>query len=73
MVVDNADHHDHERTQVVLHSGDPARAQQVADLIRCGQSRSKETDTRAVSSSLAVVDVTVILGRDFNGRFCQSR
>lgn len=73
VVVDNADHHEYERTQVVLHSGDPDRAQQVADLIRCGQSRSKEADTGTVSSSLATVEVTVILGRDFNGRFCQSR
>ena len=31
------------------------------------------TPDRAIAASSAAADVTVILGRDFNGRFCQSR
>ena len=73
VVIDNADHHDYERTRVIVRGDDPEQARQVAELIRCGQSESVETDKGAIASALDTVDVTVVLGRDFNGRFCQSR
>ena len=78
VAVDNADHPDYERTLFVGRRGDPKQARLVAALIQCeGDTAQAEdraiTPDRAIAASSAVADVTVILGRDFNGRICQSR
>lgn len=72
VAVDNADHTDYERTLFHGRRGDPALARQVADVIRCETGAEQAADT-AIDPSSAAVDVTVVLGRDFNGRFCRSR
>ncbi len=71
VAVDNADHHDYERTLVFARRGDAELAQRAADVIRCDRSGAPAGGAGSVDS--AVVDVTVILGRDFNGRFCRAR
>jgi anionic cell wall polymer biosynthesis LytR-Cps2A-Psr (LCP) family protein len=73
VAVDNAAHTDYERTLIVGRRGDPELARRAAEVIRCDQGAAPEADARAIDPSSASVDVTVILGRDFNGRFCQSR
>ena len=78
VAVDNADHPDYERTLFVGRRGDPEQARLVAALIRCEAEAAHAADRviaadSAIAASSAAADVTVILGRDFNGRFCQSR
>ena len=78
VAVDNADHPDYERTLFVGRRGDPEQARLVAALIRCEADAAHAADRviaadSAIAASSAAADVTVILGRDFNGRFCQSR
>lgn len=71
VAVDNADHHDYERTLVFARRGDAELAQRAAGVIRCDRSGAPAGGAGSVDS--AAVDVTVILGRDFNGRFCRAR
>jgi anionic cell wall polymer biosynthesis LytR-Cps2A-Psr (LCP) family protein len=61
----NADHDGYEYTVVVDRAGAPETARRVAEIIACTrvQSRPDEAPDRGV-------DVTVILGRDFDGRTC---
>ncbi len=72
VAVDNADHPDYERTLFVGRRGDPEQARVVAALIRCEADAELAADA-AIEATSAAADVTVVLGRDFNGRFCQSR
>jgi hypothetical protein len=65
-MVGNADRADYEQTIVIDRRGNVAAAQRVADIIRCTRVESipdETLDTR--------VDVTIILGKDFNGRYCK--
>lgn len=71
VAVDNADRHDYERTLVFARRGDAELAQRAAGVIRCDRSGAPAGASGSVDS--AAVDVTVILGRDFNGRFCRAR
>ena len=73
VAVDNADHTDYERTLVVVRRGGLEQARRAAEVIRCDAGAAQAGDTGVTDPSSATVDVTVILGRDFNGRFCQSR
>jgi len=60
----NAELNDYSRTIVLDRSGNPEFAKQVAKLIRCEQVHSQIDENRDET-----VDVTVILGRDFDGRY----
>ena len=60
----NADLSDYSRTIVLDRKGNPEAAKQVAELIRCEQIHSQIDENRDET-----VDVTVILGRDFDGRY----
>jgi anionic cell wall polymer biosynthesis LytR-Cps2A-Psr (LCP) family protein len=61
----NADNDGYEYTLVLDRAGEPETARRVAEIINCTrvQSRPDEGSDRRV-------DVTVILGRDFDGRTC---
>ena len=69
----NAENFEYENTSIISNSGDISKAQQVASLIRCSRveiaseplpgSNGESFDERA--------DVTIILGKDFDGRFCK--
>ena len=72
VAVDNADHTGYERTLLLGRRGDPELARRVAEVIRCEAGTAQAADT-AIDPSSAAVDVTVVLGRDFDGRFCQAR
>jgi anionic cell wall polymer biosynthesis LytR-Cps2A-Psr (LCP) family protein len=63
--VGNADREDYDTTLVVDHLSNPEAAKNVANVIRC--SNLSEVGSAAGSST---ADFTVILGADFNGRYC---
>lgn len=65
-LVGNADNTDYEKTAVLDRKGRIESAQKVAELIRCTR-----TFSRLEASGDLTVDVTVILGRDFDGRYCK--
>lgn len=65
--VANADHHGYAATEVIDRRGRLEVAQRVADLMECGTAR---TVPHAEADADSEIDVTVILGGDFNGRSC---
>jgi anionic cell wall polymer biosynthesis LytR-Cps2A-Psr (LCP) family protein len=62
----NADRQDYEHTVVLARKGDLATAQQVARIINCTRVHAEPAE-----GIDAAVDVTVILGKDFDGRYCR--
>jgi hypothetical protein len=69
----NADRFDYEKTVVISRTNDVLAAQRVASLIRCSnivQRQSMETDF-GTGTSNSDIDVTIILGLDFDGRYCK--
>jgi polyisoprenyl-teichoic acid--peptidoglycan teichoic acid transferase len=64
--VDNADREDYEKTQVVDHFSNVDAAKGIADVIRC----QSTTRLSAASQDAVAADFTILLGKDFNGRYC---
>jgi anionic cell wall polymer biosynthesis LytR-Cps2A-Psr (LCP) family protein len=64
--VDNAEREDTEKTQVLDHFSNPDASKNIADVIRC-QSTSLQP---ASAQDAAAADFTILLGKDFNGRYC---
>ncbi len=60
----NAERNDYERTVVLDRRGSPDAAKRVAELIRCEQIHSQIDENRDET-----IDVTIILGKDFDGRY----
>lgn len=67
----NADRNDYAETVIIDHIGNESAAQNVGDLIHCTNIRQAEEDSSdsASSTSSTQVDFTIILGKDFNGRY----
>ncbi|MBQ0052344.1 MAG: LCP family protein [Treponema sp.] len=69
----NADSNDYEKTVIINHIGNAEIAKSLGDFIRCTniveEKVSSETDFSESSSN---VDFTIILGRDFDGRYVKS-
>jgi polyisoprenyl-teichoic acid--peptidoglycan teichoic acid transferase len=63
--VDNAEREDYDQTQVVDRFSNAEAAKSIADVIRCKQTRAQQAEQDS-----AVADFTIILGKDFNGRYC---
>jgi LCP family protein required for cell wall assembly len=59
----NAEHQDVEKTIVIDRRGNPEAASRVADIIRCSNIITE------IPGSPSVADVTVLLGKDFDGRY----
>lgn len=79
--VGNADHFSYEQTTVIDRVGDINKAQKIASVINCKRidteiSEKKMTiddiETNEVGQVLENIDVTVILGKDFDGRYCKN-
>lgn len=69
--VANADHHGYAATEVIDRRGRLEVAQRVADLMECGTARTEPyANLDATTDEVSEIDVTVILGGDFNGRSC---
>lgn len=64
----NADRNDYAETVIIDHIGNESAAQNVGDLIHCTNIRQAEEDS-SDSASSTQVDFTIILGKDFNGRY----
>jgi anionic cell wall polymer biosynthesis LytR-Cps2A-Psr (LCP) family protein len=64
--VGNADRDDYERTAVLDRFSNPEASKNIADVIRCGNVSSRPPEAVAQ----AAADFTIILGKDFNGRYC---
>ena len=66
----NADRSDYEETVIIDHIGNPEMAKLVGEFIHCTNIRELTPEEEAESFySEANVDFTIILGRDFNGRY----
>ena len=63
--IGNAEHHQHATTLVLDRRGRPELAARVAELMKCSGAGSE-----ADSAVAPEVDVTIVLGGDFNGRRC---
>ncbi len=62
----NAEKHDYNTTVVIDRKGNKEIAQRVADFIKC-----KNVISNIEQESLHPVDVTIILGKDFDGHYCK--
>ena len=68
----NAPRNDYEETVIIDHLGNMDVAKIVGDFIHCTNIREATPEEEAESSSLdAGVDFTIILGKDFDGRYVQ--
>lgn len=68
----NADRNDYEHTVIIDHIGNEEIARLVGEFIRCDnikRAENKVVEEDFTSDSDATVDFTVILGRDFDGRY----
>jgi anionic cell wall polymer biosynthesis LytR-Cps2A-Psr (LCP) family protein len=63
--VDNADREDYDKTQVLDRFANPDASKNIANVIRCSA-----TSQQPSAQGEAVADFTIILGKDFNGRYC---
>jgi anionic cell wall polymer biosynthesis LytR-Cps2A-Psr (LCP) family protein len=72
--VGNAESFDYESTLVLDRSGNINKAQKVANIITCKHVNTvlEETPEEADSEPDMIVDVTIILGKDFDGRYCKN-
>ncbi len=64
----NADSNDVEKTAVIDRTGDISNAQRVGEVIRCNNVYTEMDDISAESMEFHP-DVTVLLGKDFDGRY----
>ena len=68
----NAPRNDYDETVIIDHIGNMDVAKIVGEFIRCTNIREATPEEEAESSSLdAGVDFTIILGKDFDGRYVQ--
>ncbi|HAX17012.1 MAG TPA: hypothetical protein DCY00_00210 [Actinobacteria bacterium] len=69
----NAEKSDYEKTVVISMSEDPVPAQKIANIIRCNNIEIYKDNTNIEDSANTVnkIDVTIILGKDFDGRYCK--
>jgi polyisoprenyl-teichoic acid--peptidoglycan teichoic acid transferase len=63
--VDNAEREDFDKTQVLDHFSNGDAIKNIASVIRCSS-----TGQQAMAPGEAIADFTIILGKDFNGRYC---
>ncbi len=63
--VDNADREDFEKTQVIDRFSNPDASKNISNVIRC-----RSSSQQPIAQGEAVADFTIILGKDFNGRYC---
>lgn len=66
----NADSNDYENTVIIDHIGNRGMAAMVGEFIRCTNIVDEEVDfSSADNDAAANVDFTIILGKDFDGRY----
>ena len=65
----NADSNDYEKTVIINHIGNAEIAKSLGDFIRCKNIVEESVSADADSTSASNVDFTIILGKDFDGRY----
>ena len=70
--IGNADRVDYDATVVIARS-DLSLAQKLAGLIRCTNVEQEQTTSSEVGAEISpeAIDITIILGLDFDGRYCK--
>lgn len=69
----NADSNDYEKTVIIDHIGNKEIAVMVGDFIHCTNIVEEEVDlSNTESETAADVDFTIILGKDFDGRYVRA-
>lgn len=66
--VTNAETQDYQKTVIIDHIGDAELAQALGDIINCTNIETEKIVNTSTDSD-SLVDFTIILGRDFNGRY----
>lgn len=70
----NADRSDYEETVIIDHIGNSEMAKMVGDFIRCKNIQEAVVDLDSViNEDIAKVDFTIILGKDFDGRYVRAK
>ena len=65
----NADSNDYDKTVIINHIGNAEIAKNLGDFIRCENIVDESVSADADSTSASNVDFTIILGKDFDGRY----
>ena len=65
----NADNDNYEHTVIINHIGNEEACKALADFITCKNIVDEEVKANADDNSVATADFTIILGRDFDGRY----
>ncbi|MDR0486653.1 MAG: LytR C-terminal domain-containing protein, partial [Treponema sp.] len=69
----NADRSNYEHTEIIHRSGDEIMITAFADIIRCGNIRRELIQDQTEDANIQNIDyksdITLIIGRDFNGRY----
>lgn len=73
LAVANADHNRYERTVIISRHGDLEEARRAAEVIGCEENVVQVEDANGDDPLQEQVDVTVILGNDFDGHSCRER
>ena len=70
LTISNADRNDYDKTFIIDHIGDEEIAKNVGDFIRCTDIKTAEVkkDDSALEAD-TLVDFTIVLGKDFDGRY----
>ncbi len=69
----NADRNDYEKTVIIDHIGNKEIASMVGNFIHCTNIQEEEVNlSRSESDASADVDFTIILGKDFDGRYVRA-
>lgn len=65
----NADSNDYEKTVIINHIGNAEIAKSLGDFIRCKNIIEEKVSQESEFTSASNVDFTIILGKDFDGRY----
>jgi polyisoprenyl-teichoic acid--peptidoglycan teichoic acid transferase len=63
--VENAEKEDYDKTEILDRFSNPEASKNIGSVIRCSS-----ITRQAAPQSVAAADFTIILGKDFNGRYC---
>ncbi|MBQ8014137.1 MAG: LCP family protein [Treponema sp.] len=69
LATSNADSNDYDKTVIINHIGNDEIAKSLGDFIRCTNIIDESVAPDADSTSVSNVDFTIILGKDFDGRY----
>ncbi len=60
----------YEKTEIIDNKGDLPSAQRLAKIIRCNNVSSRPVVEEGIEEIIAA-DITIIIGKDFDGRYCK--